>query len=209
MLSSYSMYSLDARSFGTALSQGGVPKAATDLHMAELYHGGEGESTKRQLADALKVFDSFRDSSDELKELYPHPFNELGADVLCAPRMYAQLAHYMLFEYEKAGGGRLDDTTVLPYLRALLRKARDRFKPSGNAEVQMFFTCLDGCAPHGRAWSPGDRHRPPTAGGGAILPLLTPLWCPLAHSTAHGCTSVAFTHNGVAASPVCPKTSPL
>ena len=75
-------YSIDARSFGTALSQGGVPKAATDLHMAELYHGGEGESTKRQLADALKVFDAFRDSSDELKELYPQLFNQLGADVL-------------------------------------------------------------------------------------------------------------------------------
>ena len=50
--------------------------------MAELYHGGEGASTKRQLADALKVFDAFRDSSDELKELYPQLFNQLGADVL-------------------------------------------------------------------------------------------------------------------------------
>ena len=115
--------------------------------MTELRTGGGSDKTKRGLVDAKKVFESFRTSSDALKEQYPDPFEKLGVDILADPKVYSQLAHYMLHEYEKKGGGQLDDTTIMPYLRRLINAAKDRFKPGGSAEVLLFFTCVEKCAP--------------------------------------------------------------
>ena len=115
--------------------------------MTELSTAGGSDSTKRGLVDAKKVFESFRTSSDALKEQYPDPFETLGVDILADRKVYSQLAHYMLHEYEKKGGGQLDDTTIMPYLRRLINAAKDRFKPGGSAEVLLFFTCVEKCAP--------------------------------------------------------------
>ena len=79
--------------------------------MTELSTAGGSDSTKRGLVDAKKVFEVFRTSSEALKEQYPDPFDTLGVDILADPKVYSQLAHYMLHEYEKKGGGQLDDTT--------------------------------------------------------------------------------------------------
>ena len=79
---------------------------------------------------------------EALKAQYPDPFETLGVDILADPKVYSQLAHYMLHEYEKKGGGQLDDTTIMPYLRRLINAAKDRFKPGGSAEVLLFFTCV-------------------------------------------------------------------
>ena len=115
--------------------------------MDELSSTGDSSSTKRMLSDAKKMFENFRNHSAALKELYPQPFDALGADILCDAKVYSQLANYMLNEYKKADGSLLDDTTIMPYLRALLRAAKDKFKPGGGDDVQMFFTCLDRSAP--------------------------------------------------------------
>ena len=115
--------------------------------MDELSSTGDSSSTKRMLSDAKKMFENFRNHSAALKELYPQPFGALGADILCDAKVYSQLANYMLNEYKKADGSQLDDTTIMPYLRALLRAAKDKFKPGGGDDVQMFFTCLDRSAP--------------------------------------------------------------
>ena len=115
--------------------------------MAQLSAAGESTSTKRMLTDAKKVYEAFRVSDDELEAQYPVSFDALGADIVCNHKVYAQLANYMLYTYKKADGGWLDNSTIIPYLRALLRSARDKYKPGGSADVAMFFTCLDRCSP--------------------------------------------------------------
>lgn len=62
------------------------------ISMTELNTGGDSSSTKRGLVDAKKVFESFRNSSEALKEQYPDPFETLGVDILANQKVYSQLA---------------------------------------------------------------------------------------------------------------------
>ena len=149
--------------------------------MDELSSTGDSSSTKRMLSDAKKMFENFRNHSAALKELYPQPFGALGADILCDAKVYSQLANYMLNEYKKADGSQLDDTTIMPYLRALLRAAKDKFKPGGGDDVQMIqVRCSSpawtGAPPplHQGAWRPGPTLWPSGVPELHILPPLLP-----------------------------------
>ena len=70
-------------------------------------------------------------------------FMTLPGAVACSKRIYAMVAYFMLEVYKKENGDFLDWNTAVPYLRSLIRASKDRFFAGGDADVRLFFTCLD------------------------------------------------------------------
>ena len=94
--------------------------------------------------NVLNIFDKFRVHSDANAELYPSTLRELPELTVCSRDMYERFATYLLTEYDKHGGGRLDYEVGVNHLRTLINMAADVWKSSGELpSTRKFFDCLD------------------------------------------------------------------
>ena len=105
------------------------------------------ESITSQRVNVLRIFDAFRDSTDERRTTYTDAFDNLPAEIICARLVYQQYAEFLVEEYiippgVRNAGQRLKCNTVLDYLGCLLNIA---FMIFGTvAQHAMFFTARDG-----------------------------------------------------------------
>ena len=97
-------------------------------------------------ARAAELFDEWRLTGDEAHALAPKKFAKLGAQELCRPVVIDTWAHWLVVEYESKLGRNKDHNlalgTALDYLGLLLNQMKDRFEATGDADIKLFFTCL-------------------------------------------------------------------
>jgi hypothetical protein len=67
---------------------------------------GISDSWQKSQATVRKIFDIFRNSSEELQKLYPNPFNQLPENVLCKRDVYGQLFHFLVHTYRSQNKNR-------------------------------------------------------------------------------------------------------
>ena len=93
------------------------------------------------------IFEEWRSASTEATAHCPAEWDKLPATILCACAVYNMFAHFVAKDYlikDGVGVGKhLALKTALGYLCCLVNLASDKFKATGDARVQVFFTCLD------------------------------------------------------------------
>ena len=127
--------------------------------------GSSGASKKwnAQKKNALRVFEKMRvDPKLALGHKLPKPWDELTESTLCEKEVYMLFAEYVtdvyIIESGKFAGKHYSCDSALNTLSILINLAKDRFEPTGNADVKLFFTCLDPKANTGPAqWLRGTR----------------------------------------------------
>jgi hypothetical protein len=111
---------------------------------ARLGSQGAAPSTLQTKEYVPRLFDAFRSSNDELKNLYKQPWERLPEKVCAGRDVYERFAFYLTDVHVKEGTTKhVKYSTALDYMGVLINLACDKFKANGTADTKLFFTCLD------------------------------------------------------------------
>ena len=85
---------------------------------------GSAASTVSGRTTAVRFFESFQGSSEELKLQYNKPFHQMDPREFTDHAMWEKLAHYAVFVHENDRSGKpLVMSTAIGYMRSLLQQA--------------------------------------------------------------------------------------
>ena len=103
------------------------------------------ESWDHQKKNVKRIFAKFQQKNPTLRESCA-AWEELPEKVLCDQVVYDRFANYLAKEYlsdDSDPASFLTSQSAVNYLSSIINDASAKFKVAGDADVKLFFTCLD------------------------------------------------------------------
>ena len=142
--------------------EGASSSSSSSAALPSLSSTGCSNSWENHKATVRRVFDEFRNFTEEAQRLYPKPYDDLPVGIVASRKIYEEFSHFLVKEYHskakaqqldkaaaKTGEQRqeeddfLDVDTVIAYLCCLINIGKNKHAKKGELWVDNFFRCLE------------------------------------------------------------------